>query len=538
MGNNASRSNNNEAPSPTVASDVFNNPDPRSPTPEVYRTPLQVKSTGKHNITKNVDLRKTFENADGEENLIHNNPILSAVIKNHLQSYDPRSPTQDFERTPIIISSKTDEIADRRLLRLQSDNFGSPVLRTENDDSYDSCTEVCEKSPDLVVSQLSERFSKLSLDTLNDTLNETAKPLGSSTASCEALENIIPSEELPKPFLETNFDYVDNEDKFVDSVENINSIEDIDITNGDENDGHEFKILDEDPRSPSIGIERTPIVVAKTEEDSNVETMSDDTLIKVLQNTNSELRQTGAKTDKNVNGLLIYEDEMANFNETPKKSKSANNEDKFVDSVENINSIEDIDITNGDENDGHEFKILDEDPRSPSIGIERTPIVVAKTEEDSNVETMSDDTLIKVLQNTNSELRQTGAKTDKNVNGLLIYEDEMANFNETPKKSKSASNSNSRTPLACMRNKADAGHIRSKSTNTLYDPKNLKIDSKIPKRVSHIPRLKALHKANSSAESSISLKSISKAASIGGDCENTPPHSHRDRWDKDNSIVL
>ncbi|KAJ8736433.1 hypothetical protein PYW08_007089 [Mythimna loreyi] len=430
MGTNASKSNNNEAP--TVASikndldvsDVCNNPDPRSPTQEISRTPLQSKSSGKHNITKNVDLRKTFENANGEEKLIHNNPILSAVIKNHLQSYDPRSPTQDFERTPIIISAKTDETAnDKKLLRLQSDNCASPVLSTENDDNCDSCSEACEKSPDLVVSRnLCEGFLNITLD---DTLKETEEPLGSSTASCEALENNTSSEEQPKlTFLETNFDYVDSEDKFVDSEENIN------------------------------------------------------------------------------------------------------------------NSVEDIDIANEDEDDDPKFEILDEDPRSPSIGIERTPIVVAKIEEDSNVETMSDDTLIKVLQSTNVELRQTGAKTDKTVDGLLIYEDEMANLNETPKKSKSASNSGSRTPLSCMRNKADAGHARSKSTNTLYNPKNQKIGSKIPKRVSHIPRLKCLPKPNLPAESSISLKSISKAAAIGGDCENTPPHSHRDRWDKDNSIVL
>lgn len=379
---------------------------------------FQNKSTGKHNITKNVDLRKTFENGNGEEKLIHNNPILSAVIKNHLQSYDPRSPTQDFERTPIIISAKTDELAnEKKLLRQQSDNCASPMLSTENDDNCDSCSEACEKSPDLIVSRnLCEGFLNITLD---DTLKEPEEPLGSSTASCEVLEDNISSEDHPKTaFLETNFDYVDTEDKFVDSEENINSVED----------------------------------------------------------------------------------------------------------------------TNEYKDDGPEFQILEEDPRSPSIGIERTPIVVAKIEENSNVETMSDDTLIKVLQSTNVELRQSNAKTDQNVDGLLIYEDEATNLNDTPKKSKSASNSGSRTPLSCMKNKADVGHARSKSVNTLYNPKNLKVGSKIPRRVSHIPRLKRL--PNLPAGSSISLKSISTAATVGGDCENTPPHSHRDRWDKDNSIVL
>lgn len=378
---------------------------------------FQNKSTGKHNITKNADLRKTFENANGEEKLIHNNPILSAVIKNHLQSYDPRSPTQDFERTPIIISTNTDEGANekKKLLRQQSDNCASPMFNAENDDNYDSCAEACEKSPDLVISRnLCDGFFNITLD---DTLKEPEEPLGSSTASHDALENNISSEHKPK-FLETNFEYVDNEDNFEDS--------------------------------------------------------------------------------------------------------------------EDINSIEDTDMMN--ENEGPVLQILDDDPRSPSIGIERTPIVVAKLEDDANVETMSDDTLIKVLQSTNAELRQTGPKPHKNVDGLLIYEDEETNLNETPKKSKSASNSGSRTPLSCMKNKTDVGHARSKSANTVYDPKNQKNGSKIPKRVSHIPRLKCLSKQP--AGSSVSLKNISKTVAIGGDCENTPPHSHRDRWDKDNSIVL
>ncbi|XP_022821784.1 uncharacterized protein LOC111353132 [Spodoptera litura] len=420
MGINTSKPS-NEAPTVASAKKELNtgdSSDPRSPTPEITRTPLHNKTTGKHNITKNVDLRKTFENANGEEKLIHNNPILSAVIKNHLQSYDPRSPTQDFERTPIIISKSDDVPDDKKLLRLQSDNCASPVLRAENDDSCDSCAEASEKSPELMVTRnLCDGFNNFTLD---DTIKDAEEPLCSSTASNEAIESNISSESQQKPtFLETNFDYVENNNKFEDSEENI---------------------------------------------DSNEE----------------------------------------------------------------------------DEADVPVFQILDNDPRSPSIGIERTPIVVAKIEEDSNVETMSDDTLIKVLQNTNTELRQTGIKSDKNE-GLLIYEDDAPKLSDTPKKSKSASNSGSRTPLSCMKNKADVGHTRSKSANTLYDPKNQKnVLSKIPKRVSHIPRLKCLSKQSNlgPAGSSVSLKNISKATAIGGDCENTPPHSHRDRWDKDNSIVL
>lgn len=188
------------------------------------------------------------------------------------------------------------------------------------------------------------------------------------------------------------------------------------------------------------------------------------------------------------------------------------------------------------------FKILDSDPRSPSTGIERTPIVVAKTEEkinQENVEEMSDDTLIRVLQNTNAELRLTAV--EQNSDGLLIYEDEATvanNVLDTPKKSKYVSNG-SRTPLSCMKNKTD--HMRSKSANPLCDPKGANLgSSKTAKRVSHIPRLKSLTKQSLAAavNSSISLKNLASAAVVSGDCENTPPHTHRDCWDVDKSIVL
>lgn len=189
------------------------------------------------------------------------------------------------------------------------------------------------------------------------------------------------------------------------------------------------------------------------------------------------------------------------------------------------------------------FKILNEDPRSPSIGIERTLIIVAKTEDvscEDNVENMSDDSLIQALQNATTELRQTGNKPLTNGEGLLVYEDESANIDNTPRKGKSGSMSGSRTPLSCMKNKGDVGHTRSKSANTLYDPKNQQNGNKVPKRVSHIPRLKCLSKQTKlmPAISSVSLKNMSKTAAVSGDCENTPPHSHRDRWDKDSSIVL
>ncbi|CAB3239880.1 unnamed protein product [Arctia plantaginis] len=429
MGSNTSKS--NEA-AVTVKNDldVCDNPDPRSPTPEIARTPLQSKTGTKHNITKNVDLRKTFENTNGEEKLIHNNPILSAVIKNHLQSYDPRSPTQDFERTPIVISKMDNLTNEKKNIRLQHDNCASPVLKADKEDECDIATDDYDKSPDLIVSRnLCEGLFNVTLD---DTLKEPEEPLCSSTASNEAIENNISKEIKDKPtaLLETNFDFIESDHgEFDDSEHNLPFTE-------------------------------------------------------VYENTD--------------------ESDMKNI---------------------------------------PVFKLLNEDPRSPSIGIERTPIVVAKTEDissEGNVENMSDDSLIQALQNTNAELRQTGNKALTNGEGLLVYEDESANIDNTPKV-KSGSLSGSRTPLSCMKNKGDVGHTRSKSANTLYDPKNQQNGlSRIPKRVSHIPRLKCLSKQTKlmPAISSVSLKNMSKTAAVSGDCENTPPHSHRDRWDKDSSIVL
>ncbi|XP_039759513.1 uncharacterized protein LOC120633374 [Pararge aegeria] len=427
MGSNTSKSSTETAAvSQNNELDDSSNSDPRSPTPEITRTPLQNKNGGKHNITKNVDLRKTFECGKTEGKLIHNNPILSAVIKNHLQSYDPRSPTQDFERTPIVISNNINADTEKMLDKLET-NCGSPSLNndTVENNNYDSSFEVDRQvSPDLVIPiNLFNKFIDLSL---NDTLNETDEPLGSSTASKEVIENeISTTNSKPTELLETNFDCVESENKMIEEGNEV--IETSDCVEISDNEG---KII--------------PL-----------------------------------------------------------------------------------------------FKILPEDPRSPSIGIERTPIVVAKIEEDvvdGNVEQMSDDSLIKALQNTNTELRQNNV-LDKNSDGILIYEDETNTLNDTPKKCKSVSSGGSRTPLSCMKNKTDAAHPRSKSTNTLYDAKN---KTKLQKRVSHIPRLKSLIKQPTYGHtgSSISLKNVTKSSAISGDCENTPPHSHRDIWDKDNSIVL
>ncbi|XP_041975100.1 uncharacterized protein LOC121730215 [Aricia agestis] len=408
MGSNFSKSNETaEQAQKITEKDIGGNPDPRSPTPEITRTPLQGKNGSKHNITKNVDLRKTFENGKSEEKLIHNNPILSAVIKNHFQYYDPRSPTQDFERTPIVLSIN-DDLCKRQEIE---DHCGSPCLNNDTIEKseYNKTLIDDEISPELIIPKnLCNGFYDM---TINESL-KVEEPLGSSTASNEAIEeNIESPSHKPSALLETNFDYVDASD------------------------------------NPQLFVEELP-----------------------------ELPKVPPPDVKNI----------------------------------------------------PLFRILNEDPRSPSVDIERTPIIVPKTEaneSEENVEQMSDDSLIKALQNTNTELRQNVAEKK---DGILIYEDEAVPC-DTPKKS-NLINNGSRTPLSCMKNKTEAAQAKTKSS---------KDSNTLPKKVSHIPRLKSLNNPTKMYQngSTLSLRAISKPA-VAGDCENTPPNSHRGRWDKESSVVL
>lgn len=387
---------------------------------DVFFFLFQNKNNSKHNITKNVDLRKTFENGQVDEKLIRNNPILTAVIKNHLQSYDPRSPTQDFERTPIVIPTFDESGSKKKILRRRNNNsFSSPCLKEDSNDHLDTSDSTIKLSPDLVVAKnLCDGFYDLSL---NETLDENEEPLGSSTTSNKCIEEKLSPEKIdqPKVLLETNFDYVE-------------------LKNDNNN------------------------------------------VCKELHHTNGDIEVSEIKLKQNPN-----------------------------------------------------IKILKNDPRSPSVDIKRTPIVVTKTEDNDsqdNVEEMSDDTLIKVLQSTSEQTHVS------NIDGVMIYEDESAVVT-TPKKTRPIHSLGSRTPLSCMKNTTDASHARSKSANNMEKKKELTRTASHLKYVSHIPRLKSLSKQMTSG-SSISLKNASKSSSISGDCENTPPQSHRDRWDKDNSIVL
>lgn len=380
--------------------------DPRSPTPDITRTPLKVGVTNQKNgvnITKNIDLTKTLNDESNKNKTPLHNPILSAIIRNNLQSFDPRSPTLEFERTPIVLNDKKEP-------RQAVDEFSSPVCRRNG--NYELLVDNLSS-----IKNVSCGIFNMSID--NSFKECTEEPLDSSTVSLDATaENISRTEKRLSGLLETNFDYIE------------------------------------------------------TEYDATVPNKS---------------------TKANVGGQL------------------------------------------------------DKDPRSPSIDIERTPIVISKEEntqevpnECNRVESMSDEALLQMLHAVNkNNFRQMHQKINNtNSQGLLIYEDDcnQPNTNITPKKKKQPGDTEARTPLSCMKNKASTQHTRSKSANMGEKKANV-VGSKIPKLVSNIHSKNAHVKVDSRHNFGFKNSSVMSKHSVAK-CENSKPIKRDDCWDHDSSIVL
>ncbi|CAK1553937.1 unnamed protein product [Leptosia nina] len=207
---------------------------------------------------------------------------------------DPPCPTQEFELTPIIISSREEKCKGVQNILLGS--CRSPNLPNIDIDSY--------TSPEIIPKNLCYHCNDMSL---SDSLKEE-EPLGSSTASKEAIEKNISSNSLtPTVLLETNFDFMEN-----DKVKDLQ----LSALNPELRHAPVFKILDCDPRSPSVGLDRTPIVVHKKDELST-EDKAEQVPIKHLQNDNSDVKTTNGDS-KSSDGILIYEDDSNYLNVTPK----------------------------------------------------------------------------------------------------------------------------------------------------------------------------------------------------------------------------
>ncbi|XP_069365082.1 uncharacterized protein [Maniola hyperantus] len=324
--------------------DVSRIPDPRSPLREIPRTPLQNENDGakRYNITKNVDLRKIFENYEEEEKHVPKQPLMSAFLKYSLNFgedtgkilheledntcgspclNDPRFPYKGINRNPTVVAKMEDtlnarnveELSDYELIKLMqnryternktnvSDKFSDVSIDSNN--YYDSSVEEEQKSQDLVLPKklYYDKFTDLAP---NDTLKGTDE---SSTVSNEVnFEKVETEKGNSKEYIRE----IETVDECIQISENVKNIP-------------LFQIIKGDPRSPSIGIERTPVVVAEkkgTLDDENVEETSEDSLVKVLLHIITVNRPSNVPDSE---GFLIHEDESNSLNNTSKKSKSA-----------------------------------------------------------------------------------------------------------------------------------------------------------------------------------------------------------------------
>lgn len=192
--------------------------------------------------------------------------------------------------------------------------------------------------------------------------------------------------------------------------------------------------------------------------------------------------------------------------------------------------------------------LSENDPRSPSVGIDRTPILV--TENKILKSNKKANSQMKEVFKNNVKLQQKKLSDEKFqekdsirkiTDSLLIYEDVFPNIESptlNPKRANIHSSEGARTPLACMIN-IDKSRPNSKqntpSNENIFDF-NIKIDksanvkSKIPVRVSKGSPPLTLRSSD--------MKSLMARRIVPLDSENTPPQPRKACWDTDNSVVL
>lgn len=170
-----------------------------------------------------------------------------------------------------------------------------------------------------------------------------------------------------------------------------------------------------DPRSPSHFINRTPLVF---DEETNMPIYVD--------------VDNGEVINKASDSLIgVYEKPFANEDLTPETPKATEDAKKC-------------------------------DPRSPSVGVERTPLVfIDDVSENEILETVKDKVHKIELQNKPLErIKNPRRQAQRTPRNRGIYEDKCDQpVNSTPKRSIDGSTPK-RTPLSCVANKS---HLRSKS---------------------------------------------------------------------------
>lgn len=402
-------------------------------------------------ITKNVDLtRECFDKCN--ETPI--NPALRALMN----QMDPRSPALDFQRTPLAFIIKNPQ-----LILEHNENTGHFL----NESDLQS-NETLDNSNSGIITALAPK--------------NLCEDLGNISVSSDFIQEVIRSNTETS----TEADSLDSEAKCIFEDKNKS----VEVISNNEN------------STPKLG----------------------------LLETNLDYLETNLDTVRRRHKIII-------------KTKNAVK-------LESLNvPIEAAPIA---QNPDMKKDLSENDPRSPSVGIDRTPILVTENKTDNKI--------LKSNKKTNSQMKEVfknNVKLQKKklldekfqekdsirkiTDSLLIYEDVFPNIESptlNPKRVNLPSSDGARTPLACMIN-IDKSRPNSKqntpSNENIFDF-NIKIDklanvkSKIPVRVSKGSPPLTLRSSD--------MKSMMARRTVPLDSENTPPQPRKACWDTDNSVVL
>lgn len=184
-----------------------------------------------------------------------------------------------------------------------------------------------------------------------------------------------------------------------------------------------------DPRSPNIYFNRTPIQIFTKKQE--------------LSETHPSVEFTEIAPDADFS----FESALSSMCDEITTSLSKTN---IIDSSPNMKLIETTFDANGIETLEHD------DPRSPSIGIERTPIVFGKSTNLVHMENISkptiDDQIDEIFKEVTEEIKQYTSKNHQNNDKMTVYEEVEDVKYSTPKKQQHIDSVN-RTPLSCLENK-------------------------------------------------------------------------------------
>lgn len=400
-------------------------------------------------ITKNVDLTKECFDKCNETPI---NPALRALMN----QMDPRSPALDFQRTPLAFIIKNPQLI------LEHNEITSHFL---NESDLQS-NETLDDSNTGIITTLAPK--------------NLCEDLGNLSVASDFIQDITNTE------TSTKADSLDSETKCIFEDKNKS----VDITSNNEN------------NTPKLGLLETNLDYLET----NLDTVRrrHKIIIKTKNNVDFESSNVAIET-----APIVPKADM-------KKDLSEN------------------------------------DPRSPTVGIDRTPILVTENKTDNKIlkSNKKANSQMKEVFKNNVKLQQKKLSDEKFqekdsirkiTDSLLIYEDVFPNIESptlNPKKANVHSSEGARTPLACMIN-IDKSRPNSKhntpSSENIFDF-NIKIDkstnvkSKIPVRVSKGSPPLNLRSSD--------MKSMMARRVVALDSENTPPQPRKACWDTDNSVVL